>query len=99
MLRVVVRPPFIPRRTKSAASTTAEAIDVAARHLVYKLYEATNGQPGAWQAVGKIGERPATLARAVERGWVIVRDDGIGNGKVQSASLTGEGRLLARKGR
>jgi hypothetical protein len=99
MLRVVVRPPFIPRRTKSAASTTVEAIDVAARHLVYKLYEATNGQPGAWQVVGKIGERPATVARAVQRGWVVVRDDGVGKGKVRSASLTGEGRLLARKGR
>jgi hypothetical protein len=76
----------------------AEAVDVAAKHLVYKLYEATNGRPGAWQVLGKIGGQPQTVARAVERGWVIVRNDDVGRIKVQSGSLTDEGRRLARKG-
>ena len=79
------------------AKRTAEAVDVAARHLVYLLYEATRGQPNTWQVLGKIGERPETVARAVERGWLIVRDDRIGRIKVQSGLLTEEGRRLARK--
>jgi hypothetical protein len=28
---------------------TAEAIDVAARYFVYKLYEATEGRPRQWR--------------------------------------------------
>lgn len=90
--------PFFIANAKSKPTRTGEAIDVAARHLVYKLYEATNGQPGAWQALGEIGERPATVARAVERGWMIVRQVIGGRANVQSASLTDEGRRLARKG-
>ena len=84
-------------KANAPRTKTADTLDVAARHLTYKLFEATNGEPGAWSALGKIGERPETLARAIERGWVIVRGDG--KGKLQSASLTPEGRLLARKGR
>jgi hypothetical protein len=84
-------------KTSGAPSKIADPLDVAARHLTYKLYEATNGELGAWSALGKIGERPETLARAIERGWVSVRSDG--KGKEQSASLTAEGRMLARKGR
>jgi hypothetical protein len=75
-------------------------MDVAARHLVYKLYETTDGIQGAWHVLGKIiREKPATIARAVERGWVITREVGLGKKKLVSASLTSEGRLLARKGR
>lgn len=50
--------------------------------------------------MSKIEERPVTVARAVERGWLVVREDE-GGGKVkalQSAALTDEGRLVARKG-
>ena len=79
------------------AKRTAEAVDVAARHMMYVLYEATGGRPDAWQGLGKIGERPETIVRAVERGWLIVRDDRIGRIKVQSGLLTEEGRRLARK--
>ncbi len=75
----------------------AEAIDIAARYLLYKLYDATSGRPDAWQVLGKTGERPETLTRAVERGWIIIRDDRIGRIKVQSGLLTHEGRRLARK--
>jgi hypothetical protein len=79
---------------------TAQAVDVAARHLVYKLFEETKGQPMAWHLLGGIGERPETVAKAVERGWLVVREeDGVnGTRKAQSASLTDEGRLVARKG-
>jgi hypothetical protein len=88
--------PFFIAGTKTKPPRTAEVIDVAARYLVYKLYDATSGEAGAWQNLSKIGERPETVARAVERGWVIVgQRDG---GRVRSASLTDEGRRIARKG-
>jgi hypothetical protein len=86
-------------RAKSNPSRTAETLDFAARHLVYKPFEATDGILGAWHVLGKIGERPATVARAVERGWIVIREDGRGKNKLKSASLTSEGRVLARKGR
>jgi hypothetical protein len=91
------RPFFIaPSNTKRPKA--GEAIDVAGRYLVYKLYEATNGQPGAWHELRGLGEARATVARAVERGWMVVRQEDGGRVKVQSASLTDEGRRLARKG-
>jgi hypothetical protein len=91
----------VPRFTIKASTPspkTSDVLDVAARYFVYKLYEATNGKLETWWALRDIGEKPETLARAIERGWVIVRGDGKG-GKADSASLTPEGRLLARKGR
>lgn len=92
------RPGFTNTKpNRIAPAKTGDAIDIAARHLTYKVYEATNGELGAWCALGKIGERPETLARAIERGWVVVRGDG--KGKPKDASLTAEGRLLARRGR
>jgi hypothetical protein len=94
-----VSKPFFIAGTKSKPPRTADALDVAARHLVYKLFEATDGVLAVWHVLGEIGERPATVARAIERGWVITREIGLGTGKLVSASLTGEGRLLARKGR
>ena len=90
---------FVIASAKNKPSKTAEAIDIAARYLVYRIFEATEGMQGAWHVLGKIAERPATIARAIERGWVIVREVGLGKGKLVRASLTGEGRLLARKGR
>jgi len=91
------KPFFIPN-ANSKPVRNAEAIDVAARYLAYKLYEATNGQLGAWHVLREIGETKATVARAVERGWVLVRQDDGHKVKLQSASLTDEGRRLARKG-
>jgi len=90
--------PFVIAAAKSKPSRTAEASDIAARYLVYKVYDATNGEPGAWQVLGKIGELPETVARAVERGWLVVEQHS-GKGKVKSAALTDEGRRVARKGR
>jgi hypothetical protein len=94
----VSKPFFVPT-AKNKPPKTAEAVDVAARHLAYKLFEATDGMRGAWAVLGKIGERPATVARAVERGWVVTREVGLGENKFMSASLTSAGRLLARRGR
>jgi hypothetical protein len=77
---------------------TGDAIDVAARYFVYKLYEATDHRPTAWHGLGGMGEAPAAVARAVERGWVIVQSISSGKIKEQCGCLTDEGRALARKG-
>jgi hypothetical protein len=76
----------------------ADTIDVAARYFVYKLYEATDGQPKVWATLRGMGELRATIERAVERGWVILEET---SGKVleRKAALADEGRRLARKGR
>ena len=55
-----VSKPFFIAGTKSKPPRTAEALDVAARHLVYKLFEATDGMLGVWHVLAEIGERPAT---------------------------------------
>jgi hypothetical protein len=52
---------------------TLNAIDVAARYFVYKLYEATDGQPMQWATLRGMDESRATVARAIERGWVILQ--------------------------
>ena len=77
----------------------SERVDSAARNLLYKLYDATAGRPGAWQVLGNTEERLETVARAVARGWIIIRDDRIGRIKVQSGLLTREGRRLAQDSR
>jgi hypothetical protein len=94
---------------------TSEGLDVAARYLVYKLYDASRGTSTApsWQSVRALGEAAATVARAVERGWVVIRHgeaaairhEGSSKGKAKArskddlwAALTEEGRGLARKG-
>ena len=77
---------------------TLNAIDVAARYFVYKLYEATDGQPMQWQLLHGMGESAATISRAVERGWVVLQDVK-GKPLDRKAALTDEGRRLARKGR
>jgi hypothetical protein len=38
---------FVVARAKGRPSKIAETLDVVARYLVYKLYEATNGRRGA----------------------------------------------------
>ena len=87
----------VPRKSK--APPTAETLDIAARYFLYKLYDATNRQPGAWQVLGKtIGESKETVKRAVERGWIIVQEDAVGGIKGRSSMLTDEGRRVARRG-
>jgi hypothetical protein len=82
----------------SKATKTSDGIEVAARYFVYKLFEATGGQPMQWQVLHGMGESAATIFRAVERGWVILQDVR-GKPLDRKASLTDEGRRLARKGR
>ncbi len=61
-LSSVMSKPFFVATSKPTRA--GEAIDVAARHFVYKLYEATNGRPGVWHALSEIGEAKVTVARA-----------------------------------
>jgi hypothetical protein len=92
MRRVVVI-----RRARSKAPTS-EALDVAARYFVYKPFDATRESTSSWQAVRFLGEVAATVTRAVEREWVVIRHEGKGRAKEQWAALTEEGRAVARKG-
>ena len=91
-----MRPFKIPKSTKTFK--TAAAIDVAARYLVYKLYEVTDRRPMAWKLLSEVGEPRETALRAVERGWVTIKGVG-GKPLDRSVVLTDEGRRLARRGR
>jgi hypothetical protein len=99
----MARRTVIPPSNKPAK--TSEVLDVAARYLLYKLYDASRGTSTApsWHSVRSLGEAAATVGRAVERGWVVIRDEGNkGNAKAKAAdlwaALTEEGRAVARKG-
>ena len=85
-------------KSKGKSFKTIDAIDVAAKYFVYKLYEATDGQPMQWQVLLGMGESAATISRAVERGWVVLQEVR-GKPLDRKAALTGDGRRLARKGR
>ena len=83
---------------KPKVMNTLDAIDVAARYFVYKLYEATDGQWMQWRVLHGMGESAATISRAVECGWVVLQD--VRNKPLErKAALTEEGRRLARRGR
>jgi hypothetical protein len=70
-----------------------DGTEAAARYFVYKLYEATGGQPMQWQILHGMGESAATISRAVERGWVVLQGVGV-NPLERRAALTDEGRRL-----
>jgi hypothetical protein len=83
---------------KSKVVKAGDGADVAARYFVYKLYEATDGQPMQWQVLLGMGESAATISRAVERGWVILQE--VSRKPLErKAALTDDGRRLGRKGR
>jgi hypothetical protein len=83
---------------KSKVVKTGDGADVAARYFVYKLFEATGGQPMQWQVLLGMGESAVTISRAVERGWVILQE--VSRKPLErKAALTDDGRRLARKGR
>jgi hypothetical protein len=83
---------------KAPPKATRDALDVAARYFVYKLYDATRREPMQWVALKGIDEASATIARAVERGWVVLQE--LSRKPLErKAALTDEGRRLARKGR
>lgn len=82
--------------TKSKVIKTRDGTDVAARYFVYKIYEFTDGQPNQWGTLRGMDELRVTVARAVERGWVVLQGS---KPLERKAALTGEGRRLARRGR
>ena len=67
------RKAFNIRKGKSKVIKTGDETDVAARYFVYKLYEATEGQPMQWATLRGMDESRATVTRAIERGWVILQ--------------------------
>ena len=89
--------PFFCPTTKTKPRRTGDAVDVAARYFVYELFDGTSGHAGEWKVLREKGQVEATVARAVERGWAIVREDGKGRNKVRRASLTEDGRRMALK--
>jgi hypothetical protein len=89
---------FNIRTTKPKVVKAGDGTEVAARYFVYKLYEATGGQPMQWQVLLGMGESAVTISRAVERRWVILQEVR-GKPLEREAALTDEGRRLARKGR
>jgi hypothetical protein len=52
-------------RARPRPGKAGDAIDVAARYFLYKLYEAAEGQPGKWRALYGMGESAGTFSRAV----------------------------------
>ena len=86
---------YIPKG-KPKTIKTRDGADGAARYIVYKLYEATDGRPMQWGTLRGMDESRTTIARAVERGWVVLQG---GKPLERKAALTDEGRRLARKGR
>jgi hypothetical protein len=96
---------YIPKtKDTSKVLKARDAIDVAARYFVYKLYEATDGRPMQWATLQGMDELRTTIARAVERRCVILQPGSGAQGAGRRllgghAALTDEGRRLARKGR
>ena len=95
--RMVNRTFNIPK-SKGKSFKTIGAIDVAAKYLVYKPYEVTDGQPMRWATLRGMNESRATIARAVERGWVILEGTS-GKPLELKAAITDEGRRLTRRGK
>jgi len=52
---------------------TRVALDVAARYFAYKLYDGTRLDQTQWVPLEGIDETRATIARAVDVGWAVVR--------------------------
>ena len=77
---------------------SAEGIDIAARYLVYNLFEATRGAQQEWRALREFCEEEEIVARAMERGWVVVFIHRRGaKGTIPVVALTDKGRRMARR--
>jgi hypothetical protein len=93
---------FMPRHQhvsdKGKPKRTTDVVDIAARYLVYKVFDAISGTPETWRPLRDIDEKAETLARAVARGWVVVLDHQREYGPaVRGVALTDEGRRMARR--
>ena len=83
--------------TKSKVIKTRDGTDVAARYFVYKTVRVYwTDSPTQWGTLHGMDESAVTVARAVERGWVVLQGS---KPLERKAALTGEGRRLARRGR
>jgi hypothetical protein len=60
-------------KAKPNVVRTRDALDVAARYFVYKLYDATRQDRTQWVPVKGIDESQATIERAVELGWAVLQ--------------------------
>jgi hypothetical protein len=83
---------------KPKAAKTLDPTEIAARDFIYRLLDAAPGQPTRWGTLKTMYESRTAIARAVERGWVILWGTS-GEPLDLKASLTDEGRRLARRGR
>jgi hypothetical protein len=89
------RPIAVPK--KRATTNRAETgLDVAARYFVYKLYDDAGGRRMQWQVLYGMGESATSIARAVERGWVVIQE-AAGKPLERRAALTDEGQRLGRR--
>jgi|HubBroStandDraft_6_1064221.scaffolds.fasta_scaffold324357_2 hypothetical protein len=88
-------------RNKDASKVTKilDAIDVAAKYFVYKLYDATRRDRIQWVPLKGIDETQATIERAVEPGWAVLQHRTGASLRQSEAALTEEGRRLARASR
>jgi hypothetical protein len=86
-----------PNGTPKAAKTL-DPTEIAARDFVYGLLDAAPGHPMRWGTLKRMYESRPAIARAVERGWVILWGTS-GEPLELKASLTDEGRRLARRGK
>jgi len=84
-------------RHMNRGAKTVDATEIAARNVVYRLSDATAGQPMRWATLRRMYESRAAIARAVERGWIILWGTS-GKPLELKAALTDEGRKLARRG-
>lgn len=65
--RVMVGPVHT-RGSRIGTRAPADVIEVRAKHLICKVFEDANGQPGAWQLLHEKGDDPETAARALTVG-------------------------------
>jgi hypothetical protein len=87
----------IPRRKDpSKVTKILDAIDIAAKYFVYKLYDATRRDPIQWVPLKGIDESQAAIERAVERGWAVLQRQQGASLCQSDAALTDEGWRLAR---
>jgi hypothetical protein len=64
----------IPRsKDPSKVNKILDAIDIAAKYFVYKLYDATRRDRVQWIPLKGIDKSQATIERAVQRGWAVLQ--------------------------
>jgi hypothetical protein len=81
---------------KPKVVVTRDARYVAAKYFVYKLDDVMRRDETQWVPLKGIDETNATIERAVELGWAVIRG---ASPRQSEAALTEEGRRRARIGR